>query len=121
MRVKQMPMLYKGAVSVVLISLGQTDTDPFGAPIYTETQTTIDHVLIGEPSTDDVTNDLQMYGKRCAYTLAIPKGDTNIWEDQYVEFYGRRWHVYGNVTQGIDELVPGPWNKKVHVEAYANE
>lgn len=120
MSVNSMPMLYSGSISVTLISLTQSGTDDFNAPVYTESEVTVDHVLVGEPSTDDVTRDLQMYGKRCAYTLAIPKGDTNTWEDQYVEFFDRRWHVYGNVTQGIDDLIPGPWNKKVHVEAYAN-
>ena len=120
MRLKSMPMLWSGAGSVTLISQVQNGVDAFNMPTYSETETVVDHVLIGQPSTDDVTNDLQLYGKRCAYTLAIPKGDNNVWEDQMVEFFGRRWHVYGNVTQGIDELVPGPWNKKVHVEAYAN-
>lgn len=117
--IETMAVLYEGAASVKLIRMEQTGTNPFNAPVYSESEITVEHVLIGQPSTDDITNDLQMYGKRCAYTLAIPKGDNNTWEDQYVEFFGRRWHVYGNVTQGIDDLVPGPWNKKVHVEAYA--
>lgn len=117
----EMPALYAGSTTVTLIKRTASQTDAFNAPVYTETSVQVDHVLIGEPSTAAITNDLQMWGKRCAYTLAIPKGDTNVWEDQYVEFFGRRWHVYGNVIQGIDELIPGPWNKKVHVEAYADE
>lgn len=116
-----MPALYAGSTTVTLINRTASQVDAFNAPIYTESSVQVDHVLIGEPSTAAITNDLQMWGKRCAYTLAIPKGDTNIWEDQYVEFFGRRWHVYGNVIQGIDALVPGPWNKKVHVEAYAED
>lgn len=107
-------------VTVQLISQIESGVDAFNAPVYTEQTINVENVLIGEPTTQDIVDDLQMYGKRCAYTLAIPKGDTNVWEDQIVEFFGRRWRVYGNVTQGIEDLIPLFWNKKVHVEAFAD-
>jgi len=50
--------------------------------------------------------------------LAIPKGDTNDWENQEVRFFGERWRVIGMPLQGIDELIPLDWNKKVMVERY---
>jgi len=50
--------------------------------------------------------------------LAIPKGDTNIWEDQEVRFFGERFRVFGKPLQGIDDLIPLEWNKKVTVERY---
>lgn len=35
-----------------------------------------------------------------------------------VEFFGRKWRTYGGVTEGIEELLPLAWNKKVKVERY---
>ena len=105
-------------ITVTLHTKTQTGTDDFNAPIYTDTDTTVDNVLIGEPSSEDVINELQLTGRRLAYVLAIPKGDTNTWYDNDVTFFGERFHVYAPETQGIDHLVPTPWNKKVKVERY---
>ena len=49
-------------------------------------------------------NRLTLTGKKAVYTLAIPKGDTNIWEDQEVIFFNERWRVFGIPLQGIEEL-----------------
>lgn len=35
-----------------------------------------------------------------------------------MQFFGATWAVLGIPTMGIDELIPGPWNKKVVVELY---
>ncbi len=96
----------------------QTGTDAFGAPIYEDATETVENVLIGEPQGDQIVNELQLYGKRLAYTLGIPKGDDHIWNDTEVEFFGERFRTYGDVTQGIEGLVPLSWNKKVKVERY---
>lgn len=103
-------------ISVYLMVSTQTDTDPFGAPIITEQPVEVENVLVGEPASDDIVNDLNLYGKRLAYTLAIPKGDTHHWEDAQVSFFGETFKAYGPVTQGIEDLIPLSWNKKVHVE-----
>ncbi len=105
-------------IPVVLHIKTQTGTDPFGAPIYEETTETVENVLIGEPQGDQIVNELQLYGRRLAYTLGIPKGDKHVWNDAEVEFFGERFRAYGDVTQGIEELVPLSWNKKVKVERY---
>lgn len=109
--------LIKG-VPVTLISKTQTNTDPFGNPIYTETEITVDNVLIAPVSGDDVINQLNLTGRKAVYQLAIPKGDTNTWENQEVRFFGDRWRVFGVPTQGIDHLIPLDWNLKVMVERY---
>lgn len=57
-------------------------------------------------------------GHRAVYYLAIPKTDTHQWEGQLVQFWNATWAVIGIPTMGIDELIPGPWNKKVVVELY---
>lgn len=105
-------------ITVRLYEKTQTGTDAFNAPIFSETPVEVKNVLIGEPTTDDVVNSLQLYGKRIAYTLAIPKGDEHDWEDVTVEFFGQKFRTYGGVVQGIEELVPLCWNKKVKVERY---
>lgn len=105
-------------ISITLYTTTQTGTDEFNRPIYAEAPVTVENVLIGEPSTDDIVAEINMTGKRLAYTLAIPKGDTNDWTDKTVEFFGERFKTIGEPTQGIDHLIPLSWNKKVKVERY---
>lgn len=105
-------------VEVILHKKVQTGTDEFDAPIYTDTDITVNNVLIGEPTSEQVIEDLNLHGKHLAYVLAIPKDDTNDWEDSEVTFFGKRFKTYGEATQGIDHLIPLSWNKKVKVERY---
>lgn len=105
-------------ISITLYTETQTGTDDFNRPIYSEAPITVDNVLIGEPSTEQVVDELNLSGKRLAYTLAIPKGDTHDWENKKVEFFGQRFKTFGEVTQGIEHLIPLAWNKKVKVERY---
>lgn len=105
-------------ITVTLIGKRQTGEDPFGAPIHGEIEIEVDDVLVSPTSSEDMINQLNLTGKKAVYTLAIPKGDTNHWEDQEVRFFGERWRVFGFVTQGIEENIPLDWNKKVMVERY---
>lgn len=105
-------------ITVLLHVKTESGFDEFGAPIYTDEVIPVDNVLIGEPSSDQAIQDLNLYGKRLAYTLAIPKGDTHIWTDTVVEFFGQTFRTYGELTQGIESLIPLSWNKKVKVEKY---
>lgn len=105
-------------ITVLLHVKTESGFDEFGAPIYTDEVVPVDNVLIGEPSSDQSIQDLNLYGKRLAYTLAIPKGDTHIWTDTVVEFFGQTFRTYGEPTQGIESLIPLSWNKKVKVEKY---
>lgn len=106
-------------VTVQLVEKTQTGTDWAGNPIYSTVNTDIANVLIGEPSSDDVTNTLSLYGKKIAYTLAIPKGDTHNWTDTEVILpFDGKYRTIGYPTQGIEENIPLAWNKKVKVERY---
>lgn len=105
-------------VTVYLHVKTESGTDAFGAPIYVDEVIPVDNVLIGEPSSDQALQDLNLYGKRLAYVLAIPKGDDNVWTDTEVEFFGETFRTYGEPTQGIEDLIPLSWNKKVRVERY---
>jgi hypothetical protein len=105
-------------ITVTLINKIEVGKDPLGTPIYEDLEIEVDNVLVSPTSTDDIVNQLTLTGKKAVYTLAIPKGDTNIWEGQEVRFFGKRWRVFGAELQGIDELIPLDWNKKVMVECY---
>lgn len=106
-------------ITVTLKKKTQTGFDAFGRPTYTTVSVDVEDVLVGEPSTDDVTNTLTMYGKKIAYTLAIPKGDTNDWVDTNVflpDPFTGKYHTIGYPTAGIEANIPLRWNKKVHLE-----
>ena len=106
-------------ITVTLTKKTVSGADGFGRPTYTTETVSVDDVLVGEPTTDDITNDLAMYGKKVAYTLAIPKGDDNTWEDTTVtlpEPFAGTYHTIGYPTAGIEANIPLRWNKKVHLE-----
>lgn len=104
-------------VDVTLYERRQTGEDAFHAPIYAETPVTVHDVLVGEPDAAAVVTELQLSGRRLAYVLAVPKGDTHDWEGCTVEIFGRRFRAYG-VTEGIEGMIPLRWNRKVKVERY---
>lgn len=110
-------------ITVTLFETEQTGTDAFGAPVYTETETDVENVLVGEPSTDDITGSTQLFGKVIRFMLGIPKGDTHDWKDKKVAWtdaYGNRivCRTFGHPITGIEANIPGPWHMKVRCEAY---
>ena len=107
----------KGII-VTLIGKTEEGKDPFGHPIYKETEIPDENVLVSPSTTEDITNQLNLTGKKAEYTLAIPKGDTNDWTDKEVRFFGKRWSTIGLPQEGIEEMIPLEWNKKVMVEHY---
>lgn len=105
-------------ITIVLVDKVKTGTDPFGTPIYEDQDIEIENVLVSPTSTDDIVNQMTLTGKKAVYTLGIPKGDTHVWEDKEVKFFGERWRTFGFPTEGIEDLIPLDWNKKVMVERY---
>ena len=105
-------------MTVTLLSKEKTGLDPFGNNVYQEKEIQVDNVLVAPSSTDDLTTAQNLAGKKAVYTLAIPKGDKNKWEDNTVVFFGQKWHVLGFAIEGIEENIPLDWNKKVMVERY---
>lgn len=102
----------------------QTGVDPFGAPIYEDAFVDVDGVLVGSPTTDDVTNALSLYGKKAEYTLGIPKGDTHNWTDTEVIIPNpatgtpERFRTIGFPKTGIQSNIPLRWGQNVMVERY---
>lgn len=105
-------------IQIILYEVEQTDTDDFGAPVYQETPVIVDNVLVAPASANEILDSVNLYGKKAVYSLGIPKGDTHAWEDRKVSFFGQDFRVFGKPVQGIDDLIPLAWNKKVMVEAY---
>lgn len=113
-----MTLLELKGISITLYSVSVTGYDDFNAPILAETAITVDNVLI-QPSTEaEITETLNLYGKKAIYTLGIPKGDANDWENRKVQFFGENWRVIGKPVEGIEAMIPLKWNKKVKVESY---
>ena len=108
-------------IDITLITKTQTGTDALNHPIYTEKEESVADVLVGEPSSDEITSTLSLYGKQVKYTLAIPKGDTHTWIDTQVilpEPFEGKYRTIGYPTAGIDANIPLRWNKKVMIERY---
>lgn len=105
-------------ITVTLLGETVKGKDPFGKEIIEENEINIENVLVAPATTDDIKNQLNIDGKKIEYTLAIPKDDTNDWTDKKVIFFGQAWHTVGIPLEGISDLIPLEWNRKVTVERY---
>lgn len=110
-------------IPVILTIRTQTGVNAFHEPIYEETTEVVENVLVspsesGASGAGEVADELNLTGKQLYYTLAIPKGDTHDWTDTYVEFFGKKFRTVGAPTEGIEDLIPLEWNKKVRVTRY---
>ncbi|MBR6473422.1 MAG: hypothetical protein IKS99_06860 [Firmicutes bacterium] len=105
-------------ITVTLYDRTISGYDAFNHPIYEETAIQVDNVLVAPTSSDDVIDATTLEGKKAVYTLGIPKGDNHDWEDRKISFWGKTWHSFGMPLEGIENLIPLEWNKKVTVELY---
>lgn len=113
-----MPGIRGRGIDITLYNKTKIGVDGFNRPQYSETAETVSNVLVGMPTSQEMVDVLELTGKKVAYTLGIPKGDTHVWEGKKVSFFGETFQVIGYPTQGIEELIPLDWNKKVMVERY---
>lgn len=112
--------MLKGS-TVQLTVRTQTGVDAANRPIYTDTMEAVENVLIGQPETDEVVNELNLSGKRIAYVLGIPKGDTHDWTDTFVTFFGMKFRTIGFPTTAEQANIPLQWGSKVKVEYYGKD
>lgn len=112
-----MGSLIKG-ITVRLYERTQTGVDAFNNPVYSESPVDVKNVLVSPAELQEITDELQLSGKRLVYTLCIPKQDNHNWQDRTVEFFGQKWRTFGFPKQWIPDMVPMDWNLKVKVERY---
>ena len=108
-------------ITVQLVRKTQDGIDPFGAPIETEEIIDVPGCLVGQPSTNEISQTLEMYGKHIAFVIGVPKGDTNSWVDTEVIIWGDRFKTIGFPETGIQENIPLSWGQNVKVERYGGE
>lgn len=105
-------------ITVTLVDRVKTGEDEMCAATYDDVEIQVENVLVSPTEATDIINQVQLYGKKAVYTLGIPKGDTNNWEDREVKFFGKTFRTFGPVVEGIESMVPTAWHKKVTVERY---
>lgn len=105
-------------ITVTLIDRVKTGEDPFGRETWEEREIPVSNVLVSPTLPDEAVNQMNIYGRKAEYTLGIPKGDTHDWENKEVIFFDQRFKTFGIPTQGIEDMIPLEWNKKVMVERY---
>lgn len=106
-------------ITVTLYDRTETGRDALNHPIYSETVTTVNNVLVAPMSDEEVLQTYTLTGRKAVYQMGIPKGDTNQWTaGKKVSFFGEDWRIIGLPQEGIEHLIPLSWNKKVRVERY---
>lgn len=106
-------------ITVTLYDRTQTGTDALNTPIYSETAVNVEDVLVAPVGSSEVLEVYNLTGRRAEFQLGIPKGDTNDWSaGKKVNFFGHDWRIIDIPEEGIENLVPTKWHKKVRVERY---
>lgn len=105
-------------VTVTLNERTETGRDAANEPIYTTTSVAVNDVIIAPISANDLIDSERLHGVTELYQLGIPKGDTHVWEGNTVTFWGRVWQVLGKPVEGIEDMIPLRWNRKVTVARY---
>ena len=103
-------------IPVELTVRAAAGTDAFNAPVYTDTVVRVENVITAPSTAEEVLDTMNLFGKRAIYTLHIPKGDTHVWEDTTVSFFGQTFRTIGPATEYIQGMTPLNWNRKVLVE-----
>lgn len=110
--------MFLHGITVKLHEKKEVGKDELNRPVYEDTTVNVDNVLVGEPNDQDIAAVDNITGRKVAYALGIPKGDTHNWIDTEVEFFGEKFRTVGIPVQGIEDMIPLAWNKRVRVERY---
>lgn len=103
-------------ITVRLINQIPAGKNELDEPITVPTWEDVENVLPGQPSSEQIVTDQQLYGKRAVYNLCIPKGDTHQWEDAEVVFFGAKYHTFGPLVEYVEANCPTPWNRWIRCE-----
>lgn len=110
-------MLIHG-IPIILYNRNDTGLrDELNRPVQgTPIKIQVNNVLVQPLTEQEITDTLNLTGRKAVYRLCLPKGDTHEWSDAYVSFFGKQWHVIGDVMEYIEDMVPLSWNKQIRVE-----
>lgn len=103
-------------INVTLYDKIEIGRDGFNKPIYKDEGVVIENVLVEPMTSAEILETLSLTGRRAVYRLGIPKGDAHEWENKKVNFFGKDWRTIGPALEGIEDMIPLDWNKKVQVE-----
>lgn len=103
-------------ITVTLYSVTQSGTDDFNRPILAETPVSVSDVLVAPIGDQEIREILELTGRKAVYQLGIPKGDNHDWANRKVSFFGETFRAIGIPTEGIEDMIPLRWNRKVRVE-----
>ena len=104
-------------ITVTLIQMVQTGVNALNEAVYSPQAVDVENVLVAPATEQEILDTINLTGRRAVYTLGIPKGDTHDWANQRVRFFGNEWRTIGEPIEGIEDLIPLHWNKKVRVES----
>lgn len=105
-------------IPITLYNKVEIGRDAFNKPIYDDVPETVENILIEPLSDSEVLETLSLTGRKAVYRIGIPKGDQHDWTDKKVSFFGQDFRTIGIPIEGIEEMIPLEWNKKVTVERY---
>lgn len=105
-------------ITIQLLVCTESGVDDFNAPIYSYEWIDVDNVLVAPEESSDVITSTNLEGKHTRYVLGIPKGDAHVWENTHVRFWGETYRTIGIVREGIEEMIPLKWNRKISVERW---
>lgn len=108
-------------ITVTLYDKTETGRDSFNRPQYSESEIEVKNVLVMPSTEDEITDTLNLTGRKAVYTMGIPKGDTHNWTDKKVGFFGQTFRTIGSPIEGIEAMIPLEWNKKVRCEVINGE
>lgn len=108
-------------ITVTLIQQVEAGVNEFNETVYEPREIPVDNVLVAPSSEQEILDTVNIYGRKAVYTLGIPKGDTHDWKNQVVMFFGKRWRTIGEPLEGIEDMIPLAWNRKVRCESLVEE
>ncbi len=82
--------------------------------IETFTETELDNVLFGRPSTEQLDETMRLYGVEISYVLGIPKVYTSSLRGclVYRPRDGQAFRIMGDPQPLPPEICPTPWNRE---------
>lgn len=82
--------------------------------VTTWTETQIDNVLFGRPSTEQIEEVMRLYSVEVSYTLGVPKAYTASLRgcEVFRPRDGKTYRIVGDPMPLPPELCPTPWNRE---------